>query len=284
MGGPGMKELELTAAAKINWGLDIVGRRADGYHLLRSLMQNIGLYDRLRLQLSATDDCRCEGMADGDNLALCAWLLMKQQLGLRQHLHISIDKHIPIGSGLGGGSSDAAAVLRGANQLLQLGLSDTELAALGLQIGADLPFCLRGGLALVEGIGEIVQPLAPGPRLWLVLADPGFPVPTPAVYQAYDKLAEPLHPDLAALQAAVEQGNVAAIRQYSGNALQAAAMSLYPQLAAAERAVAALGPRPLLSGSGGALFTPCANEDEAQQVAAGWGRTGMEIRVVSSEC
>jgi len=265
-----MEQWEIPAPAKINWGLEIKGRRPDGYHLLRSLMQTVTLMDTVTLRRSRADDCRCPGLDAGGNLAFRAWLLLKQRCAVPDHLLISIDKRIPLGAGLAGGSSDAAAVLRGANELLGLGLSLEELCAVGLQLGADLPFCLHGGLALVEGIGERIRAVTPG-RSWpLLLVNPGFPVSTAAVYAAYDELGEELHPDLDNLLAALENGDQEMLLASSGNALEAPACYLHPALTGLKQSLTKQGLRPLLSGSGGTFFAIADTEDQARELARFW--------------
>jgi len=265
-----MEKLELSAPAKINWGLDIRGRRPDGYHLLRSLMQTVSLADTVTLQRSGADDCRCPGLPAAGNLAFRAWLLLKQRCGIRDHLLISIEKQIPPGAGLAGGSSDAAAVLRGANELFGLGLSLEELCAIGLELGADLPFCLYGGLALAEGVGERIRVLPPA-RSWpLLLVNPGFPVSTPAVYAAYDALGEAPHPDIDGLWAALAGGDGKRLLCASGNALEVAACSLHPELAELKQALTEQGLHPLLSGSGGTFFVIAEEEEEARDLAESW--------------
>ena len=192
-----MEQVTLIAPAKINWGLDIVGKRADGYHLLCTLMQSVGLFDRVRIQKSERDCCVCSPplYGNGENLALRAWHLLKQEYVLPGGLCLEIDKGIPEGGGLAGGSTDAAAVLLGVDRLFRLGLGEERLADLGLRLGADLPFCLKGGLALVEGIGERLLPQRALRSYHLVLVNPGFPVSTAEVYRqfSFDQIAA--HPE-----------------------------------------------------------------------------------------
>ena len=275
-----MESLEIKAPAKINWGLEIVGRREDGYHLLRSLMQTVDLYDGLRLTTAEQDGCRCPGLPqDMPNLALQAWLELKKELGLMQCLDIEIDKKIPVAAGLGGGSSDAAAVLRGANRLFDLGLSLEQLCAVGLNVGADVPFCLHGGLALVEGVGERVTPLAAQHEYDLMLVCPGIEVSTQKVYAAYDKAPAEAPGHIDKLTRAVLEGDRGEIRRYCGNMLEQPAFRLHRLLREIQEACADTSTCARLSGSGGAVWALCPNRQMAQMTAR-----AMAIRLHSGSC
>ncbi|MDO4733240.1 MAG: 4-(cytidine 5'-diphospho)-2-C-methyl-D-erythritol kinase [Bacillota bacterium] len=263
-----MKEIHIKAAAKINWSLEITGRREDGYHLLRSLMQQVSLYDSLDLKLAEEDRCFCSALVDQENLAFRAWLALKRQLSLEECLEIHIRKQIPIGAGLAGGSADAAAVLMGANQLLSLGLSSEDLCLLGLSLGADIPFCLRGGACLVEGIGELLQDLAKIPSYWLVLANPGFSVGTPQVFREYDRVGSRQKVDIPAVVDCLEMGQRELLPSLWGNQLYEAACNLYPSLSRIPEFFLSLGLQPLMSGSGGSFFALCEGQAQAEAAAA----------------
>ena len=273
--------LEIKAPAKINWGLELAGQREDGYHLLRSLMQTVDLCDVLRLTLADNDECRCSPPLpdDGPNLALQAWLALKAELGLTQCLLIEIEKNIPVSAGLGGGSADAAAVLRGANRLLELGLSLDRLCALGMKIGADVPFCLHGGLALVEGAGERVTPLKAECEYDLMLVDPAVPVSTARVYAAFDKAPQEAPGNIDALTQAVLSGDKSEIRRYSVNMLEPPAFRLYRRLREIQEACADTSACAHLSGSGGVVWALCPNRQMAQMTAR-----AMAIRLPSGTC
>lgn len=265
-----MRTLRLSAPAKINWSLDIRGQRPDGYHLLASLMQSVDLCDRLCLAPAAEDSCLCQPpLTDGaPNLALRAWLALKAELGLSASLAIRIDKQIPLAAGLAGGSSDAAAVLIGADRLLGLGLSQEELCRVGLRLGADLPFCLSGGLALVEGIGERVRPLPGAPVYQLVLVNAGLPLSTAQVYRAYAATEVGLRPDIHGQLRALLAGDQAEIIRCAANSLEAPALALCPAIAAVKASCAALGLPALMSGSGGSVWALAADPEQANWAAA----------------
>lgn len=276
-----MDSVQIKAPAKINWGLEVVGRREDGYHLLRSLMQTVDLCDDLRLSKAQRDECRCEPLLpDAEpNLALRAWLALKAELGLSQCLAIEIEKKIPVAAGLGGGSADAAAVLRGANYLLGLGLSLEQLCEIGLKLGADVPFCLHGGLALVEGIGELVTPLQAGRTYDLILVDPGIPVPTAKVYTIYDKAPAEAPGLIDSLIQAVLNGDQGDIRRYSVNMLEDPAFRFNRRLSEIRDACADVSACAHLSGSGGAVWGLCPSLQMARMTAK-----AMAIRLSKGSC
>lgn len=259
----------LLAPAKINWALAVTGKRADGYHELHSLMQNISVYDRVELSLADEDCCQCFPPVDcpsANNLALRAWHLLKQQYALEGHLHIRITKDIPAGGGLAGGSADAAAVLLGVNTLWGLGLSVDQLAALAFPLGADIPFCLYGGLAEIKGAGEVVTPYAATREYRLLLAVPPVAASTAAVFAAYDQLPEQAVPaDLGRLLTALQQGDSSAINAGIFNMLEPAAFSLHSEIRHCQEILAGEGFAPLMSGSGSCVFAlsqGCISQEE----------------------
>ena len=263
-----MKALCIEAPAKINWRLKVMGRRPDGYHLLCGLMQTISLADTVYLCESRQDSCRISAgpaIRQEDNLAFRAWLLLKRELGLGYSLEIAIEKRIPVGGGLGGGSADAAAVLKGANDLFQLGLSREYLSGLGLKLGADIPFCLLGGLAKAEGVGERLTPLPPPTALPLLLVNPGFSVSTARVFEHYAQSgcafasAKEENEACAKLSLALKSGDIPAIRALLDNDLAASARRLHPAIGELEQRLRILGLTPLLCGSGGTLLALAEN-------------------------
>ncbi len=182
-----MKALTLQAPAKINLCLSVLGRRADGYHELEMLMQMVGLYDEVRVELAGKGVsvlCDSAAVPSGEgNIAYKAAAEMIAVAGSRAGLTIEIKKNIPVAAGLGGGSSDAAAVLAACNRLLGTGLGREKLAEIGARLGMDVPFFFYGPTALAQGRGEMLTSLAPPPRFWVLLANPGFETPTAWVYK-----------------------------------------------------------------------------------------------------
>jgi len=189
-----MKSIIVYAPAKVNIVLRVLGRRADGYHDLFMIMEKLSLADELLLEeIPFGTEIAIEGesdvgMASEKNLAYRAAELFRKEIGEKQGIRIHLKKRIPIAAGLGGGSSDAAAVLRGLNRLWQKGLNSNELGILGAKLGGDVPFFCFDGPAIVEGIGDRVTTIPNLPNLFLLLINPGVAVSTSWVYQEYDRL------------------------------------------------------------------------------------------------
>ncbi len=184
-----MDTLTLSAPAKINYLLDVIGKRPDGYHDLRMIMQRVNLCDEITLALTDSPEiivtCSSKGAPDGPgNIAWKAARLLLDRAGSERGVTIAITKNIPVAAGLGGGSSDAASVLMGMNVLLQLGLTEQELMEAGCTLGADVPFFIFKKTALAEGIGEKLTPLAEMPKCWILLVNPGVHVSTAWVYRS----------------------------------------------------------------------------------------------------
>lgn len=186
--------LTLKAYAKLNLVLEVLGRRADGYHEIVSIMQTVSLHDILTLEVAGriTLNFSLPGLPDHANMVLKAAQRLAEVTGYGGGAVIGLEKHIPVGAGLGGGSSDAAAALRGLNKLWQLGLTAERLMAIGAGLGSDVPFFIYGGACLVEGRGERVTPLADLEKTWFVLLRPDLPVP-PGKTAALYRLVQPVH-------------------------------------------------------------------------------------------
>jgi 4-diphosphocytidyl-2-C-methyl-D-erythritol kinase len=281
-------QLSLRAPAKINWSLEITGRRSDGYHQLRSLMQNIDLYDTVVITPSSQASCRCFPAPDcplEDNLALRAWRLLKERFSLPGELEIEINKQIPPGRGLAGGSADAAAVLLGVNMLFELNLTPAQLGELAFPLGADIPFCLQGGLALVEGAGELVRPYQPLTLYRLLLVDPGFSLSTAEVYRRYDELppAWELAPQLTQLLPALLLGDRAGIAAHLGNMLQAAALEMAPELDSYLALLESAGCAAWISGSGSCLLALPPADRDVKRVLDLLAYQGIGARLVKTQ-
>lgn len=276
---------EVLAPAKINWYLDVLGRRPDGYHNLRMVMQQVSLYDRICLYTAPVDGI-VAAIADmprgADNLALRAWLALKAACGLDFCLQIEIEKEIPLAAGLAGGSSDAAAVLLAANEAFSLGLSPAQLAEIGLQLGADVPFCLLGGAAIAEGIGERLQALDSLPRYHLVLANPGFALSTATVFQQYDEgpKDEKIEFDFPGLVAALQNGDISTLGGRMANRLQPLVQKKYPQVARLAADMFAQGLYPLMSGSGPSVLGLAGGAEHALAAAVALSEQWSFVRPV----
>ena len=226
-----------NAYAKINLGLDIVGKRSDGYHLLRMVMQTLELHDTVTIRKmepehgikTVTDVSWVKD--DKDNLAYRAALLLKEKYGLEEGMEIRIEKKIPAAAGLAGGSSDAAAVLRGVNRLFSLGLDKDELKKLGVSLGADVPYCIEGGTKLSEGIGELLTPVKSKIKgCPVLLIKPERGISTKEAYGEYDRNQSEIHPDTEAIVSAIEEGNLPRLGRLLRNVLEKTALKKLPEI------------------------------------------------------
>lgn len=266
----------IQAPAKINWSLDIVGKRPDGYHLVQMIMQQISLADIIELEEAEQDSIICDAglPLDEQNMALKAWLLLKEELDLKQHLEIKITKKIPVAAGLGGGSSDAAAVLKGVDQMFSLGLDHNQMNRLALKLGSDVPFFLIEGAAVAEGIGEILSPLPPLNKQYLLLVNPGLPVSTAEVYQEFSLKRVKKHPHIHPLIDALLFGEPQYIGPLLINVLETVTAQKYAQIKKIKFELAACGLYPLMSGSGPTVFGLAPDEQSAiaarNRLAAAW--------------
>lgn len=209
-----MDEITIQAPAKLNLTLDVLGRREDGYHDLKMVMQSITLADRLTLRPGRAPGIQVSSsfhfLPTGEkNLAGKAAVCFYQALGRpARDLDISITKRVPVCAGMAGGSSDAAAVLRALNRLEGDPFSPEELAHVGEAVGSDVPYCVLGCTALAQGRGEVLTPLSPLPHCWVVACKPDFPVSTPELFARIDSCRIRRRPDADGLMAALEQGDL----------------------------------------------------------------------------
>jgi len=253
------RAIAITAPAKINLSLDVIRRLDNGYHELKSVMQSLLLSDIVtlrrtpgfstKLQLNVTSL-----PTDENNIALKAWRLLQQKFSLPDEVAITIEKNIPIAAGLAGGSTDAAAVISGINQLFNLELSPEEMENLGASLGSDVPFCLRQGLALASGTGTQLTSLPSLEPLHVLLINPGFAVSTRLVYQHLTFANGQIHPDVLSQVEAIRKHDNDAVLRLCGNYLEHSAFNLFPALSAIKEDVAATGLTALLCGSGGTVF------------------------------
>ena len=255
--------LVLPAYAKLNLTLDVIGRRADGYHDIESVMQTISLHDLVSVERS---DCKVFDVVGpsipGENLVLKAARELEAHVGQSLSFQIRLHKRIPIGAGLGGGSSDAAAFLRAAIALYDIKISAGELQEVAQRVGQDVPFFLRGGTALATGLGSTVEPLPPIPAAWrFALVCPPIEVSTREVYAAVDGSA-PSARRTAGMVAALKSGRAPDPGAF-GNDLEATAVSKYPRLAEAVAPARTRLPNLTMTGTGGAFFAAVPNAGEA---------------------
>lgn len=281
-----MSEMILSAYAKINWCLDIVGRRENGYHLLDMLMQPISLCDTLIIRESDTISFRTEGATvpdGGDNLVLRAAGKL-QSLCEGQGADITLIKRIPSGAGLGGGSADAACALQGLRRFWHLSLSDEALSEIGLSLGADVPFCLYGAPARVRGIGENITGVSGLHPACLLIVKPAGSLSTPSVFREYDQSPENGVSCIDAAIAAMRREEYRSLRQLLQNSLYAPARRLMP---AVEDTVAALYQSGALfaamSGSGSACFGVFENKNSADRAGSALKETLEKTEIFTAE-
>lgn len=274
--------MRIQARAKINWTLDIVGQRPDGYHLMDMLMQPVTLHDDILLTPAADITLTTGGspllVADDKHLAYRAALAFKRHTGYPGGAAIHVEKHIPVGAGMGGGSADAAGVLLGLNRLWGVNLPQAELEAIGLTLGADVPFCLRGGLTRTTGIGETMQPLPCG-RCWpLVVVQPCEGLSTKEIFAAYHAGATVNRPDNDAAALALATGDSAALQAAIANVMEPVSTLRRPDIGQAIAALTAHGAfAARMTGSGSAVFGAFAEETAAdaafEALRTRWTRT-----------
>ena len=273
----------ILGRAKINLTLDILGLREDGYHEIATVMQSLALADTLTLtqqKEGITLRIDLPGLeADERNLAHRAADLVMSECGVRGGVHIDITKRIPVAAGLAGGSADAAATLRGMNELYALGLSDEDLCRLGAKLGSDIPFSIMGGTVLATGRGEIMQHLADFPATHVVLAKPSASVSTPWAYRSYDAHPPELHPDNAAFLEALTRGDRTRCIELVCNVLEPVTEAAHPVIGDYRTRMRAHGALcAMMSGSGPTVFGLFA-EERAARAAAEDFRSGTDAAV-----
>lgn len=254
-----MDQLKVKGYAKINLGLDVIRRLPNGYHQVKMVMQAIDLWDELTLERSEggiTMTTDSDSLAtDESNLVWRTARLMQETFSLKTGLTIHLQKNIPIAAGLAGGSTDAAAVMKGINRLFDLNVPLPKLMELSTAIGADVPFCILGGTALAEGIGERLTPLAPIPFCHILIAKPDISVSTKYVYEHLDSTGIEKHPDLDGMTAAISSGSLPGIISRMENVLETVTIPAHPVIAAIKRRLLKLGAEgSLMSGSGPTVF------------------------------
>ena len=269
-------EIIEKAPAKINLGLDVLYKREmDGYHELEMVMSSVDLADRLIFEEIPENKILIETNKaflpiDKRNNVYQAASIIKQRYGITKGLKISIEKNIPVAAGLGGGSSDCAAALRGMNRLWNLNLSMEELIEIGVTIGTDVPYCLYGTTAFIAGKGEIVQALVPMPQCWVVLVKPRISVSTRKIFQQVSKIDELSHPDMASLSQAILAQDYEEMLCHMGNSLEDITIPKYPVVQQIKDRMIKYGADiALMSGSGPTVFALCRQHSRAQRIYNG---------------
>lgn len=270
-----MDSFNYKARAKINLSLDVCRRLENGYHEVKMVMQTIDLYDELvlkkrqesdiLLQIDSADDL---GKLE-DNLIYKAAKLMQERYHIKQGMEISLKKNIPVAAGMAGGSTDAAAVMLAMNEMFALGCSKEELMELALPLGADIPFCIMGGTALAEGIGEKLTPLSQPPYAEIVVVKPPIMVSTGKVYQSLDLNEKIKHPDIDGMVEALQNGDLKGITQRMENVMETVTETEFPIITDIKKMLKEKGAlNAMMSGSGPSIFGIFTDKTAACEAAA----------------
>jgi 4-diphosphocytidyl-2-C-methyl-D-erythritol kinase len=254
-----MKTMELKARAKINLSLDVLNKRSDGYHEVKMIMQTLELHDSIIIrEISEGIEVQCNSLwvpSNSNNIAYKAADLIIRSFGIKSGVNINIIKRIPVAAGLAGGSSNAAAVFKGLNEMFSLGISESELMTLGKQVGADVPYCIKGGTMLSEGIGEILTTLSQLPKTHIVLIKPKIGVSTAWVYKNLDLSIIKPRPETELLIRAISEKDISFLATNMKNVLESVTVPKHPIIDEIKKKMMntdALGS--MMSGSGPTVF------------------------------
>lgn len=269
-----MDKIELKAYGKINIGLDVIRKREDGYHDLDMIMQTVGVYDDVIIsRKDGTQTYEIEVSTDADvlpndkgNLAFMAAKVLMEAYDIKAKVKIHINKRIPIAGGMAGGSADCAAVLRGVNQLFQLGLTDEQLQEYGVKLGADVPYCIVGGTKRVQGIGEILTDLPTPPKCYVIIAKPDAFVSTKFVYSHIRPAQIENHPDIDGIIESIKAGDLYGMCEKIANVMEDVTIPEYPIIQKVKDILKSNGAvNALMSGSGPTVFGIYDDEEKAKQ-------------------
>lgn len=255
-----MNQIKLKAFAKINLGLDVTGKRDNGYHDVRMIMQNVRLFDQLIMRKTMGRNITLKTNlvylpSNENNLVYKAVDLIRTEFNIRKGIDITLDKHIPVAAGMAGGSTDCAAALVGMNKLFDLKISREKLMEYGVKLGADVPYCIMRGTALSEGIGEILTPLPSIPPCHILIAKPGISVSTRFVYENLSLSTIAHRPDIDGIITALGAGDLHGITDRMENVLETVTVKKYPVIHKLKTAMRDMGAlNALMSGSGPTVF------------------------------
>lgn len=277
-----MDKMRCEARAKINLGLDICGRLDNGYHKVKMVMQTVDIYDVLEFKKRREPDIILsvdshDTLGDiSNNLIFKAAKLMVEYFSIKEGIEISLKKNIPVAAGMAGGSTDAAATMLAMNELFELGQTKEQLMKLAVRLGADIPFCIMGGTALAEGIGEELTRLPAPPKAYILIAKPPVMVSTKEVYERFDAKEITTHPDIDGIIGALEEGSLTGISSRLGNVLENVTIELYPVIEEIKTFMKEHGAiNALMSGSGPTVFGIFDDEERANATAKALEATKM---------
>ena len=280
-----MDHISLKALAKINLGLDVVRRREDGYHEVRMIMQTIHLYDKLDIQKTTESGIAITSNlsyvpTNENNLVYKAGKLLMDEFDIKEGVSVHLQKRIPVAAGMAGGSTDAAAMLYGMNQIFDLGLSRKELMERGVKIGADVPDCLMRGTALAEGIGEKLTSLPPMVKCPVLIAKPAISVSTKFVYENLKLNEETIHPDIDQLIKDINDKDLHAIAGHMGNVLETVTIPEYPVIAEIKEQMMKSGAvNAMMSGSGPTVFGLFEDEETVKKAYDDMVKSGLAKQI-----
>ncbi|MBO5259466.1 MAG: 4-(cytidine 5'-diphospho)-2-C-methyl-D-erythritol kinase [Agathobacter sp.] len=280
-----MDQISLKALAKINLGLDVVRRREDGYHEVRMIMQTIHLYDQLLIKKEKEPGIRISSNlsflpVNENNLVYKAGKLLMDEFQIEEGVSVELTKRIPVAAGMAGGSTDAAAMLYGLNEIFQLGLSRKQLMERGVLIGADVPYCLMRGTALAEGIGEKLKSLPPMVKCPVLIAKPNISVSTKFVYQNLVLDENTVHPDIDGMVENLKAQDLHAIAAGMGNVLESVTIPHYPVIEQIKDQMKASGAiNAMMSGSGPTVFGLFEDEETAKKAMEDMKASGLAKQI-----
>lgn len=280
-----MKDISVKALAKINLGLDVVGKREDGYHEVCMVMQTIHLFDRLDISKNRSGQITMETNlsflpTNENNLVYKAAKLLTDEFEIKDGIHVQLQKHIPVAAGMAGGSTDAAAVLYGMNRIFELGLTREQLMERGVKIGADVPYCVMRGTALAEGIGEKLTKLPPMVKCPVLIAKPQISVSTKFVYDNLKLNSDTKHPDIKKLVTDIKEKDLYKVAGDMGNVLETVTIPAYPVIAEIKEHMKEHGAlNAMMSGSGPTVFGLFDKEETAAEAYEAMKASGLAKQV-----
>ena len=284
-----MRRISLKARAKINLGLDVLRKREDGYHEVKMVMQTINIYDKIYMKIIEKPEIKIVTNlsflpTNESNLVYKAIQMLRDEFNIEKGVFANVYKYIPVAAGMAGGSTDAAAAMIGMNKLFKLGLSREELMERAVKIGADVPYCIMGGTALAEGIGEKLSQLKPLKRCSILVAKPDISVSTKFVYTNLKLDENTVHPDMDGVLEAIDSSDVETMAKKMSNLLESVTAVKYPQIEEIKKSMIELGAiNSIMSGSGPTVFGIFGNRKEAKKAYKTIKEKGIAKRLFLTE-
>ena len=284
-----MDSIRLKARAKINLGLDVLGKRDDGYHEVRMIMQTIGIYDRIIIKKIEEDEIRIKSNlsflpVNENNLIYKAARLLKDEYHFEGGVLVELNKFIPVAAGMAGGSSDAAAAFVGVNRMFHLGLTEEQLMERAVKVGADVPYCIMRGTALAEGIGEKLTRLPEVPKCYVLIGKPGINVSTKTAYENLNLEGIGKHPDIDGLIGAIRNNDLYAMASRMENVFEPGIIRQYPVIGNIKNLMEEKGAlKAVMSGSGPTVFGIFDNRDKMAAAARSLRKSGLAKTVFATD-